>query len=1309
MQSALSRQRFPGLHNVFRDPSEDGLHVPQLAPPEWVRNVDQWRTGLAQHAKEQERFEAPPLVSHEGIQSIIDDMLYFVQRDYIQAWYHNAISRDLGFINSSNQVLHDVVATLVERVVKWDVTQFVTSKALPILTAHISEYRLAERAMKSKLRGGGTQQQVELALVGAYRAGHLHPATSAEAAPTLGLERAYLRQVVAKLLPLLGKTPLARRELDSKIVTTLVREILACKILQPVIEMLSDADFWNKAMELVADKMAVQDQSLVHDIREVLDTQKQAAQGLFSTGRNTMGWSATGGSDEEATFDLPRMQTFDEFIKQIKGCNNLPEALSIRDMILGELSKKQSEISDFRPSDIVHGVRVADTRVYINRLQVALRRVDKRIVGIESRVGRKLSTGSRSPRWRSSGKGEKLQPAPRMSLRAMLEDPMALSFLTEFMDQEGRMGYLQVWVVIDGFKGTQGDSKFNDSAEETLHVEDLPSADWTSVLDDIRSVTLKCFGPDATSPTLIAFPTGLRNKIDALVTTVQHEVNIDAHGTKSALQTLLAVQNHAFSVMERRDYPKFCSSGLYLQFLASIREGEVSPIRGKEQKDRFLPSNKSGSAKVDAYTSEKSPSRTSMESANSSVATGATSSPRKLNRFDSFLRKLSSDNLAVLPGKPGNDNKSLRTPSREDLDSECSTSVEGLATKETVADFEGIHNGELLARNEDDLMSSSDENDGFPVIPGTDVAERKVIGSGTPNNIPHDSSKSQAQLHSSDVATTDILNALGSPAHLTAVHARIQRLMREESDVAQHIKQVEREDAPSDRLRELELMRLGLASLLRQAIEEQKKLEEEEMHTFISPERTRVSIDGTRTLLADGKEFSAYIIHVAVYPPTATLTPQRQWVLTRRYSEFLALHRILRVRYPAIQRLDFPKKVIKGILKLKKELVDQRRNGLEAYLKQILQDREVCESMEVRRFLCEEQILAVLVPKYPPLPTGNPPGLSKGKLSLVKSLFQGGEGGFEPAFRRRSGEGSGYVSEEARTPEALARSARASVVTQEMSDEEDGAKSLKSSNDRLALDLSRVSKTVDSPSTATTLPFSPEPLSSTLSVLFDLREKNNWLRRQAVGLVLQQVFGGAVERRVNEWLDWLVGAENVQFYLGFVRETLWPGISLPTPSAPAPRTSKDIQRTAQAAHAKILALIPDLLGNMVGRKNAKRGAQRLWSVFQYRRLNQQIAYTLLDAILEEVMPEITSVLGRPSEKASTNNEDDFGSFSQSTVDPHERESFTRRMHPRSFGAALRRMGSGTESGGEKEVGSKSPGGEIKVTGLKRAMSVGARR
>ena len=48
----------------------------------------------------------------------------------------------------------------------------------------------------------------------------------------------------------------------------------------------------------------------------------------------------------------------------------------------------------------------------------------------------------------------------------------------------------------------------------------------------------------------------------------------------------------------------------------------------------------------------------------------------------------------------------------------------------------------------------------------------------------------------------------------------------------------------------------------------------------------------------------------------------------------------------------------------------------------------------------------------------------------------------------------------------------------------------------------------------------------------------------------------------------------------------------------------------------------DLLGQMVGRQNARRGARRLFSVLQNKRLNQDLAYTLFDEIISALFPEI---------------------------------------------------------------------------------------
>ena len=140
--------------------------------------------------------------------------------------------------------------------------------------------------------------------------------------------------------------------------------------------------------------------------------------------------------------------------------------------------------------------------------------------------------------------------------------------------------------------------------------------------------------------------------------------------------------------------------------------------------------------------------------------------------------------------------------------------------------------------------------------------------------------------------------------------------------------------------------------------------------------------------------------------------------------------------------------------------------------------------------------------------------------------------------------------------------------------------------------------------------------------LFELKERNNWLRRQAVVLLLQQLFGGTVERRVTENLTWIGELESTVYLLEWTRGYLWPN-GVPMNEAPViVRTNDQKKKTKTESHSKMVHLFPELLGSMVGRQNAKRGAERLVSIFQNRRLNQQLMYTLFDELLYLLFPEL---------------------------------------------------------------------------------------
>lgn len=154
--------------------------------------------------------------------------------------------------------------------------------------------------------------------------------------------------------------------------------------------------------------------------------------------------------------------------------------------------------------------------------------------------------------------------------------------------------------------------------------------------------------------------------------------------------------------------------------------------------------------------------------------------------------------------------------------------------------------------------------------------------------------------------------------------------------------------------------------------------------------------------------------------------------------------------------------------------------------------------------------------------------------------------------------------------------------------------------------------------------------------VFQLKEKNNWLRRGAVLLIVQQLFGGTVDRRVTEQLRWVFSRENVIYLLERVKDSLWPGgkwwaspseqlqqtsssSSQQQQPQPAQRTVDEKLRSKMKAKGNIVQLVPELLGGVVGKQNAKRGAERLFFILQNRRLNQHLLYKLFDELVAQLV------------------------------------------------------------------------------------------
>lgn len=191
----------------------------------------------------------PALVpSYPRVSTALNGLLTWIVRDFVWVWYR-AISSHAAFPSTVERTIHASLSALAVRTEKLDLPALVVRRVLPLITAHVEHFRQSEVA----LRGTGLERhlthsdELDLLLASRYAGrGKLHPAVDNLASMvTKQGEDAHMRRLVDRALPLL----VPQAELQSPAVRIVAREIVACAVFGPIVEMLSDPDFWNRIID----------------------------------------------------------------------------------------------------------------------------------------------------------------------------------------------------------------------------------------------------------------------------------------------------------------------------------------------------------------------------------------------------------------------------------------------------------------------------------------------------------------------------------------------------------------------------------------------------------------------------------------------------------------------------------------------------------------------------------------------------------------------------------------------------------------------------------------------------------------------------------------------------------------------------------------------------------------------------------------------------------------------------------------------------------------------------------------------------
>ena len=489
---------------------DEGFSVAILIPEVWTRETDILASKQA--------FQPAHLYPQSFVISqALDNLIKLALRDFVTSWYKN-ITRSPTFVNEIERNIRIALINLRDLVFREDLVAICVQRLVPIITAHLHDFDQAEKAVRGKSlnRNITESEELDMAIAAKYRDGKLHPAASLAFSDTKTNQKDYLRKVLVRLLPEL----LPASVMTSRSVSVLIKEIVACAILFPIVQKLAEPDFWNQIVEAYG-RATLQDRKTVQKMRAALDQHASP-------------------SKSNASAELPHLapndseRTFERFVRAIRKTNNLADARRFRSMVTSQLKRET----------MVEG----QDQTYLRRLETAKRVLDQKVAKLTGYNG--VSSNGLS-----SGDGGRTRPAASrdFSLVQIMHTASGLSYFMEYMDRQRLMTLVQFWVVVDGFRNPLEDD-FGDDETDVLTWKDSDRMDVAQISEAYMNKSELSIS-DESKVAIRAFLVAGRK-----ASTAQY---------RAARTAVLSAQSAVLDELQVRYFPSFKKSDLYYKFLAT--------------------------------------------------------------------------------------------------------------------------------------------------------------------------------------------------------------------------------------------------------------------------------------------------------------------------------------------------------------------------------------------------------------------------------------------------------------------------------------------------------------------------------------------------------------------------------------------------------------------------------------------------------------------------------------------------------------------------------------------------------------------
>ncbi|KAF2856037.1 intermediate filament protein-like protein [Plenodomus tracheiphilus IPT5] len=1162
-------------------------HVAFVAPERWKAE----REALNQR----NMYMMEPLYPPSFIISdSLDVLIGLILRDFVKSWYGN-ISKSPTFVNEVDRAVRAAMGEIRDRILAVDMVETVVSRMIPLITDHLRASYEAERVVRGRKlsRNITDSEELDLAIAAKYKEGRLHPAASLAYSNTKPIQQQHLRSIVTRLLPKI----MPANMLTSAAVNVLIKEIVACAVLSPVMQMLADPDTWNQLMEGYG-RSLLQERKTVRKLRAALDEHAPPSPKPLS---NVQFPKLAPGDNE---------RRFERFIRAIRQTNTLADARRFRSEISSQLQKDA----------MVEG----QDPVYLRRLETARQILDSKVANLSA-------GGSVRAKVAAQEKPKHRRTASRFanaSLREVLYDASGLSCFMEFMDQADLMRLVQFWLVVDGFRNPL-ELETDDPPE---YVSSLPA--WT---ESDRADLAQIHEGYLSKPELKILPEA-RKAVGEFLKVGRSATPQQYYNARSAL---LRAQTAAYEQLQEPHFRRFKKSNLYYKWLAmdeaanagksSINTrtvaqtldnaSSVAPAmlrtQSRQKSSLQIPHGDLRRAVASSSDLKSQGIMASIEPPARRSLDGPLPSPRAPLFDDDYDTDPMAQSTASLDSDYGHERPNGNNARVVDAMQAALTDImdepEGSIFYEpnlnSPHEVESMRGSVDLPRALSPSPLGQQRKDGAkPSIASLGLVgeprtrgvfdddifgdEEKFMEDEIEDPMPRNKTTDE-EIH--EAAPGD----LGLAEAIDALTADIERLVSQESIVDSLTSKAEL----TNNAAELRILRKSKASLQREI--QRKELQRQQ---YIVQESDN-SLYGRATVFIqsimvgteeDGKEYAMYVIEVR--RRAGDQMPAATWVISRRYSEFHELNKRLRAKFPQVRNLEFPRRQM--MLKLQKDFLHKRRLGLEKYLRELLLIPAVCRSRELRAFLSQAAISPADAMR------NQDPNSNDFVTRIYNSVADGMEEflGNIPVLDQLSVAGQNLISaattQLASTNGATAQPGNLSasgvlVAGEPNTDAEAEAELLAFENKELE-------------------PF-VKPICDIFLETFELNRENNWLRGRAVVVVLHQLLGGTIERKVRESFDNLLSENNIVKYIDTLKDSMWPNGRM---KVGVERTDQDKEKSRKEAATVLNTLVPELASSVVGRQNAQLAAKKVEATVNNARLNTHLAFTLLDEMVQVMFPDV---------------------------------------------------------------------------------------